>query len=283
LNQGLKQWFDRLRQGEVVFFPDTWYYFYEKKKNQPNKIIWLKTCGFPLLDADDKAQLFMIMHENINDRIELAETRKIINEKMEEARENERQEISVEMHDELGQIISGIISKAETFKEQLHNTDDLEKCTEISNLLGTIRNSIQKIIFNVWPEIIDHLGIAKAIEALTDVFTKNSHIPVRLLIDYSIQLPRDEARQVYRIAQESLTNISKHTMATQATLKFLKTTTGIILQITDNGAGMKTQAAAEPKTLGHWGMNNRAKKLNASLIISNIKPQGTQISLSIPL
>jgi signal transduction histidine kinase len=202
---------------------------------------------------------------------------------MEEARDKERQEISVEIHDELGQIISNIKSKTDTLKEQLIDTDDLQKCTEISNLLSTVRDSIQKIIFNAWPEIIDHLGIAKAIEALTDNFTENSHIPVSLLIDYSIQLPREEARHVYRIAQESLTNIGKHTAATQATLKFLKTETGIILQITDNGAGISTQAATAPKTLGHWGMKNRAKKLQASLIISNIKPQGTQISLSIPL
>ncbi len=222
------------------------------------------------------------MHKDITDRKQLEETQIIMNDKVDEAREKERQEIASEIHDELGQTIVHIKSKTNTLKAQLNKADDQEKCNEISILLGKVLDSVQKVSFNLWPEIIDHLGIAKAIEALTDSFMESSRLPIITNIDYSIQLPRDKARHVYRIAQESLTNIIRHASASSVTLKFIDSPNDILLQITDNGLGISPQAITDTNSVGLMGMKKRAGKLNANLSITNSKPQGTKIILIIP-
>ena len=289
LEQELQNDFKMLKNGEAVFFKDTWYNAHYYNPALTDKMVWVKTCAFPVLIAKGKPERFVIMHEDITIRKrlekELEEKNVLLenqNQILEEAREQERNEISLEIHDELGQKLSAIKRKADNLKEKLITPELQAECDEISGLLHDTLNAVRNIAFNLWPRIIDHVGIAMAIDALADHFTNILCIPFERNIDFTIALPPGEARQVYRIAQEALTNISRHSHADKVVLKFLRTTTGLKLEISDTGTGISPQALTAINSHGLTGMRNRAQKLQGSLTLSNVKPRGTKILLTFP-
>jgi signal transduction histidine kinase len=137
--------------------------------------------------------------------------------------------------------------------------------------------SVRRITAKLRPEIFDDLGLEASIQFYTKEFAERNGVEITLTIHPHLAMPIDSSLIIFRIIQESLTNISRHAKATRVYIALNKTDDSIILRISDNGAGIK-KAEIESKT--SWGiisMKERAHSLGGSFEIYSENGQGTVI------
>jgi signal transduction histidine kinase len=144
--------------------------------------------------------------------------------------------------------------------------------------------SVHKISSELRPRILDDLGFIEAVRWLADDFTRRTGI--RCSYRFSNHMPdldRKHATTLFRICQEALTNILRHSMASQVVIAVKKTVDGIEMTIRDNGIGISGEKAGAPLSLGIVGIRERAHLLGGEVNIRGRKNKGTTISVLLPL
>jgi ligand-binding sensor domain-containing protein/signal transduction histidine kinase len=202
------------------------------------------------------------------------------------SQENERQRIAAELHDGLGQhllIIKnsallglGALGQQELGKEQLN---------DISATASQAIDEVREISYNLRPYQLDDLGLTKAIEFIIAKVAGSSEIQFDSELDRIDDLFSPEAEiNIYRIVQESLNNIVKHSRASRAKIIITRTSHQTDIMIQDNGRGFNTE-----KIVGHEngsgfglkGISERARMLGAKYVVQSVNGQGTIVSLSL--
>ncbi len=201
------------------------------------------------------------------------------------AHEEERQRISQEMHDDFGNRIALIaLSLRQLITQQTHNssstTRELEKIFEqITDLAAAVRD----LSHGLHPPLLRHVGIKAALTSLRDRLEKTPGIRVHLVVEGGLPRLRDEAALcVFRITQEALNNVAKHSGADRASVVLERTPSGIKLMVSDIGRGF---IPSESKTdgLGLRSMEARALSVGGRLTVHSSPGAGTRIYLKIPL
>ena len=204
---------------------------------------------------------------------------------LEQMRESDRKYIAREIHDELGQLLAALHLEASLLinKESIQR-DQLEAIhLNMMNLLSRAVQSVRTVTENLRPAALN-LGIAPAIRKLVSVFGKNNHIKCDLeMSDGPLELDEEETVTVFRIIQESLTNVIRHANAKLVKVVVLQAPGELHIEIQDNGTGFQVEKAAEKKSFGLIGMRERVSTLNGSIDIVSTPQQGTLVSVSIPL
>jgi signal transduction histidine kinase/DNA-binding response OmpR family regulator len=201
---------------------------------------------------------------------------------IEKVREEERSAISKEIHDDLGQALSvvkidlGIISQSAPSKEVE------QRIFKTVALVSDTIKTVQKITFQLRPQIIDDLGLEAGIDWYTKEFSERNRIEIFLDIDSDIVIPSDISFVVFRIMQESLTNVSRHANARQINIQLSKDNNDIIFLITDNGIGISERQLKSKTSFGIIGMKERAISIGGSLDVYN-HGLGTSTKLVLPL
>lgn len=202
-------------------------------------------------------------------------------------REEERTSIAREIHDELGQQLTVLKMDASWLQKKVASGEEAQrqKLEEMINMIDDTVKTVRRISSDLRPGILDDLGLVAALEWQSSEFEKRSGI--QCTFDSEIddtELDKNTATGVFRIFQESLTNVLRHAQATaiQANLRKNKDK-HIILSIQDNGQGFDTIEVKHKNTLGLTGMRERALMFGGLLSIDSKKEQGTTILLEIPL
>jgi signal transduction histidine kinase len=297
LEQELADSFHKLQQGEAVFFPDTWYNARLIDPCFPDKMVWIKTLGFPLLKEKGEPKGYVVMHEDITENRMLEEKLQksnlelqILNLQIENHRkyiqdavDQEKTDVSKFLHDELGQILTGITLKI--FKLQKKITDPAlnSELVTILTLISESINIVQNTAYKLQSPIVRDLGIALAIESLTDEFAENTEIEMIPEIDLTIEMELSASENIYRIVRESFTNIIRHANASRVNLTFSKTATSVVLTISDNGQGITDEAIASAASFGIKTMRERAESAGGVIAISGEKGKGTKIKIEFPV
>ncbi|HTQ73324.1 MAG TPA: PAS domain S-box protein [Burkholderiales bacterium] len=203
----------------------------------------------------------------------------------ESVREEERAHIAREIHDEMGQALTAL--KMDLAVIGLESAKSAPKTAkEIQDLKGRVDDIIQlvrDVATALRPSALD-LGILPGIEWLVDEFQKRSGIRCEVRVeDDDIDLPEDRAIVLFRILQESLTNISRHADARNVEIHLRSNSTHIRLDVKDDGRGFDVEAVRRKKTFGLLGIRERVIMLHGTLNISSVLEEGTQVSVSIPL
>ena len=200
-------------------------------------------------------------------------------------REDERTRIGREIHDELGQQLTAIkmdiswISKNTTDKKEAI----VNKLKNIIELLDGSNLSVRKILNELRPATLDNYGLPEALEWHVKQFTTSTHIPVEITIsDPDLKLHEDIATNIFRIFQESLTNIMRYAKAKKVLISLNVIDNAITLTIEDDGVGFDTGAFDNRKTFGILGMRERVRSLNGQFKIKSARGKGTKISISLP-
>ncbi len=205
---------------------------------------------------------------------------------MQTLRESERAAIAREMHDELGQLLTSLkmnlsIIKKDIVEKKIQDINTI--ITEFDSMSGVIDRAVagvRKMITELRPEVLDKLGLVPAIEWLVENFKKTTKIDCSYKYsDESIKLDSEKELVVFRIIQEALTNISRHSNATKVNVSLIKKEGSIHLIIKDNGVGFDNKMLADKKTFGLMGMQERAASIAATFDIESKKGQGTVIKL----
>ena len=200
-------------------------------------------------------------------------------------REEERIHIAREMHDELGQLLTGFKMDVSWLHKKLGNTQDpvvKEKLEEMMEVVNEAARFVRKLASELRPSILDDLGLIPALDWHSQEFKRRSNINVEFRTSLEeIKTSKDIATGLFRIYQESLTNVARHAEAHKVNAELELVDTNIQLTITDDGRGFDTRTSGR-KTLGLLGMKERAAMLGGQLRIYSAPGKGTTILISIP-
>jgi two-component system sensor histidine kinase UhpB len=196
------------------------------------------------------------------------------------ALEDERNRIARELHDEVGQTLTGVMLQVEGLAAKI--PEDLrEQLDELRETARSGTEEVRRIARQLRPEALEDLGLHSALSALATAFAEQAGIEVRRRLEASLPLTDEQELVVYRVAQEALTNVARHAEATRVELGLDHRRDRAVLTVRDDGHGI--HPGALPSSGGIRGMRERAMLIGAQLEIDSEPGRGTTINLSIPL
>jgi signal transduction histidine kinase len=207
------------------------------------------------------------------------------------AQEEERKHISRELHDDISQILTGInVSLAALKIEATANAGNLKK--KISNTQRLVEKSVaavHRFAHELRPAMLDDLGLVPALIAFMKEFGKRTGLQIRFTSSATgeiEQLDNLKRTMLYRVAQEALTNVTKHSQASQAKVSIRVQSDGICMEISDNGKSFDVDHALGARrrgALGILGMRERVELVGGAFSIESAPGKGTAVRVKIPI
>ncbi len=236
--------------------------------------------------------ILSLVHD-VTKRVEAEETMhqsyqqiRSLTEHLQNIREEERTSIAREIHDELGQQLTVLKMDVAWLSKKINDKNDAvkEKLMDLMSLLDNTVQSVRRISSELRPGILDDLGLAAAIEWHLNEFEKRSGIKTHFIYpEEERQLPGPIKTNLYRILQESLTNVARHAQAKEVKVNLVQQYRQITLNIKDDGVGFDQEQVSKKRTLGILGMKERAAMMGGRYEIQSKPGKGTTISVVIPL
>ncbi|HYM09561.1 MAG TPA: histidine kinase [Bryobacterales bacterium] len=199
-------------------------------------------------------------------------------------REEERTRIAREVHDELGQSLTAVKMDLAWLAGRLPrgNAQMHERIRSARHLADSVIQSIRRISTELRPGVLD-LGLAAAVEWQVREFQARTGIQCKLRLLTQEAVAPDVATALFRILQETLTNVARHAKATQVEVVKQKQRDGMALRISDNGRGFDPEDPSISRSLGLLGMRERAAILGGRVNIASAPGKGTTVTAWIPL
>ncbi len=208
-----------------------------------------------------------------------------LTERVQSIREEERKHVAHEIHDELGQLLTSIQLDLSWIQLKMPKEQELllEKINDTLNTINMTIHSVQKISSSLRPLMLDDLGLSAAIEWQVGEFQKRTGIQCKIELDIEdIDLDKDISTSIFRIFQETCTNVSRHAKASNVEVELKERDGDLILKVCDNGIGITKEQIADPLSLGLIGMRERVHKWSGSFKIRGIHGKGTLVVVTIP-
>ncbi len=205
---------------------------------------------------------------------------------LQRVREEERKRIGREIHDELGQQLTAIkMDAAWVDKKTPEQEKEIKnKLKNIISLLDVSNLSVRKILSELKPAILDDGDLPEAMKWQNRQFTDSTGIPVEFDSTRTKgNIPQEIANSLFRVYQESLTNIAKYAKAGKVSSSLISEDDNIVLRIQDDGKGFDTDTLVHKRTFGILGMKERVFSLNGKFKLSSAPGKGTKIKISIPV
>jgi len=218
---------------------------------------------------------------------ELRESRerlRLLTASLESSREEESKRISREIHDELGQNLTAAKYEVSSLRKaipadhpELHSRLDA-----LNQRLDSVTEDVKRIARNLRPPLLDHFGLEAALECLANEFEQRTGIRCKCQFgDGSHPIEEPTATSVFRICQEALTNVARHSNASMVEMALSCDHDQLVVQIADDGRGIKTEELSKP-SLGLLGMEERARRLGGHMHIGPAGIKGTKVDIVIP-
>ena len=205
---------------------------------------------------------------------------------LQEVREEERKNIARDIHDELGQQLTILKMDVAWIIKKMQNPDEI-LIAQLKGLLDTIdgtMKSVRRMCSELRPALLDDLGLIAAMEWQAREFEKNTGIIVELTLPAeALMLVPEIKTGLFRIFQESLTNIARHAQAREVKVNLQEEDKSLVLNIGDNGKGFDTSILNEKSTLGILGMEERSLMMGGKYVIESEPGKGTTVKVTVPV
>jgi signal transduction histidine kinase len=199
--------------------------------------------------------------------------------------EREKAALARELHDELGGILTPAKMDLAWLQARLGgNAEYCERMNRLSKLIDQGIDLKRRVIETLRPSLLDHLGLASALQWYVQEACESAKLECTLEISDDLErLPGDLEIALYRLVQESMTNIVKHAKAKSVTLNVERTAKGLRVTISDDGVGIADLEVAKKLSHGLSGMSHRIRSLRGTFDIRSQQGQGTRIEAFVPL
>ncbi len=291
---GVKAVFEQLRAGQ---FPNRYENYWVAKDGRRRLIAW---CNTVVLDRDGAVKYVIGTGIDITERQRaeeaLQENEAALRRSQEElraltaglliAQEEERRRISRELHDDLNQRLAMLAVEVETLEQQLPDSADLirGRLRSLRSRTEKLSDDVRRTAYQLHPSILEHLGLAVALKSYCADFSKQEKIKVRFQErSLPAPIPQDVALCLYRVTQECLRNVAKHSGARTALVRLEGIEKGIRLVVSDAGSGFDLELAKGRGRLGIVSMEERVRLLAGSLSIKTRPGDGARVAVSIAL
>ena len=199
-------------------------------------------------------------------------------------REEERRHVARDIHDDLGAALTALQLDMSWMRQRLAAEDPLvAKLEGMLDIGSQAMESMRRILNDLRPGVLDHLGLWPALESLLQDFQRRNRLQCLFRCPPQIErcrLGRDAEIALYRIVQEVLTNVSRHARASRVRLEAMAEDRDLVLTIADNGQGMRVPP--QPSTFGLLGMRERTLALGGKLDVVSSPGEGTTVVLRLP-
>lgn len=213
----------------------------------------------------------------------------LLTEQLQNAREQERLRVARDLHDELGQVLSALkidismLWKSIMLGKSLTGQSIDREFNEIIRTVDQTMQSVRRIATDLRPGVLDELGIIEAIKWHCHEFEKRTKIVcITTLNELQTSFDRDFSMALFRILQESLTNVARHAMATYVEVQLKMKNHFIELTVSDNGKGITSRELNSSTSLGIIGLRERVRILNGKINFQGLPGKGTTVSVEIP-
>jgi PAS domain S-box-containing protein len=255
---------------------------------------WMETHAVPLRNKNKEIVSLLGVTRDISEQRNAEEEIKksqlelrSLAARLQEIREEEGTRIAREIHDELGQQLTGLKMAAVWIKKKTEDKNKEALREKVENMIGIIDDtikSVKRISSDLRPGVLDDLGLIAALEWQSGEFEKRTEIKCNFKSSrHDLEMGKDVSSGVFRIYQEALTNIARHAHAEKVETSFDFENDNITLTVKDNGCGFNTSESVKLNTFGILGMKERALMLNGELIVRSERNKGTALVLKIPI
>jgi signal transduction histidine kinase len=200
-------------------------------------------------------------------------------------REEERMNIARDIHDELGQVLAALKMDIAWLSDKY--SDHATIVAKSASMRATVANTIlsmKRICMELRPALLDHFGLGATMEWQAEEFKKRSGIECKVVLEpHDIAVDKDQAIVLFRIFQESLTNVIKHAKATKVEASLRHEDKRIVLVVHDNGVGISQEQTSKPNSFGLLGMRERLYVLSGTISIKGKRQKGTTLTVTIPV
>ncbi len=231
------------------------------------------------------------LSNEIDERKTIEERLRRFSAHLQTIREEEKINLSRELHDELGQSMTGLNMRISWLVEELKDKYKIKTKSKIHNTLHEIQKeirksvkTIRKISYELRPNILDDFGLISAIKWQLTEMKKNSKLnySFKHKFDESF-LDNENSIVFFRIFQEALTNITRHANASRVSVSIKKIEDQLIMEVNDNGMGIPKSKISHSKSLGILGMIERANSIDGEIKFKGVAPTGTSVALIAPI
>lgn len=208
---------------------------------------------------------------------------KALSERLLTIQEEERSGIARELHDDLGQSLTALKMDVVGLLEKAPPESSQSTLAErIVRTLDATVTAVQRISSELRPSMLDDLGLVAALESEAQVFEERTGIECELSLASVDDIDRRAATAIYRIVQEALTNVARHSNATRVEIRLRERTDELLLEVRDDGRGMTSTESSDPASLGLLGIRERAALIGGTVLFEGVPGRGTIVSVRIP-
>lgn len=238
-------------------------------------------------EIGDLAEAFNSMTEELARTDELRKEREVLRrqllEKVITTQEDERRRIARELHDSTSQNLTSLIVGLRVMETNCAQCASISKATDLRDVASKTLDEVHDLSMRLRPRVLDDLGLSAALERLVSEWQTRYKIPVDVAIQLGERLPGEVETAIYRIVQETLTNIARHAQAKSASILIERHGDMVRAIVEDDGIGFDINANHGERHLGLLGMRERAELLNGTVTVESSLEHGTSIFIEIPL
>jgi signal transduction histidine kinase len=201
-----------------------------------------------------------------------------------DAQEEERRRIGRELHDHVSQTLALLAIKVDQLRAgDAHTPRVASALDELRHQAGALTDDVHRLSHRLHSSTLDHLGLVPALQKLVSEFSERHGIEITFAhASLPVPLPSEVALCLFRVAEESLTNIAKHSKARTAEVQIASAPDGIHLTVHDAGAGFDATGAASKAGLGFVSMQERLRVLQGTIRVDSAPSRGTRIDAWVP-
>lgn len=271
------------------------YYHLEKRYiHKDGHIVWAFVSGTLVRDAQGMPLHYVGMVEDISERKQAEAALQLAQEKLRELvahqeriKENERTRIAREIHDELGGLLTGIKANLSVAMNQDERAGSVpnQRLLDACSLLDAAVDTVRRVIADLRPSVLDQLGVWTALEWYAEQTEARTGLSCRVTIDASAAqsvIDPERSTALFRIVQETLTNVARHADASQVEIRVMHEDGSIRMEVEDNGKGIDAEQIPNRKSWGIAGMVERARYFGGDIRIADTS-HGTLVVLRLPL
>ncbi|HTR82206.1 MAG TPA: PAS domain S-box protein [Bacteroidota bacterium] len=246
---------------------------------------WIEGVGKNLID-DPSVRAVVVNFRDVTERKAAEELLREFPMRIINAQETERRRVARDLHDSVNQILSSVKFRMETVEERAKKKDKVLR-EVVANAKLSLENAIhevRRISQNLRPSELDDLGVIPAVRSMCEEFTGATKIDVDLkFLRFPKQLSQETEVTVYRIIQEALSNVAKHSQATRLAIRCERQMSWLAIKIKDNGKGLDQKEAAEKNEgMGLLNMRERAAHVGGTVSVQSLPKKGMEINVRLP-
>jgi len=281
------------RRGWRKLFDEGHTHSITNERRMDGSTMWVEGDYMCFYDAAGRITGHFGVQRDVTDRTQAAEELeasrselRALAARLQATREEERTRIAREIHDELGQALTALKLDLRWIESRLPATNSGPlRVGEVSltQRIDQTMEIVRRIATELRPSVLDQLGLEAAIEWLVREASKRTGIEITLQAEEFTRLPDHIASHAFRIIQEALTNVTRHSRASKVEVTVRHTGNAILLGVEDNGVGFQPQSLSGIRSLGLVGMRERAMACGGTLMVRGEPGEGTAIVVAIPV